>query len=923
MNELPIYAIVDIEATSGSLHSDEGMIQFACILFQDGRVLEEFNTLVNPLKQVPVRIQELTGITQQDVDYAPLFEEIAPIIHELLQETIFVAHNVAFDFEFLNEQFQRVGLPSLEIPAMDTVVLSQILFPNANYYNLQELTEWLGYDLDTPHDALYDARATVFLLRQLLQKVGQLPVVTLQQLAQLGSGLPYQSVQLFQCEEKFVGGSGPLAEGLMLYNGVAIREPQSQLQSRSLLREQTYPETTVAKQAYFKQSFTLRPHQGQLMDLVYEQLSQLEGQSQLAIEAPSGLGKSIGYLFPSVIAAEQGQPVIISTYTTVLQHQLLTEAIPLLSEQMDRPLQAVLIKGKRHYLSLDRFIYQLDHSVQPGEVEAFICMQVLVWLTETETGDLDELGISQHQQHTFWETIRVSQTADHTVDFYQRMLDRAQYADLIIVNHAYLLTHLDDFPLFQSAERIIFDEAHHLLQAVRQVSTAQISKKDFNGLMKELGHVTSEGSVLQGLDQLVDDGLIPPYLLETIQSYKVLLTEEWHHLMSEFHVYLPTSDGSDLGWQEVAIDRADLSSQLFSQSRRVLKLIQALHYYLDHIDQIAHNQSSLQTIDHYILADLRVAKRALSHLDDTFELIFQQIKEHQMSWVSFYSDAPEPTLQLKTFSRKRQQETLQRLLAVNHVLYISSTLSVNHSVQFFKQQLGLDELPYVELSSPYQFQTQAQIIVPSDIKPIKKLSHKYLARYISDCICTVTKQLNRKTLILFHSLDLLQSVYEQLMSRDIADHYRLLAQNISGSQAKVLKRFKQSDQAILLGADSFFEGIDLPGDQLEVIILTRLPFDSPDMPLVQQEHQRLKQAGQNIFMEDILPRAIVKTKQAFGRLIRSEADKGVFIILDDRFKEANYSKLFQESLPNGKHYQSIPMTDISSWVNEFLSANDC
>lgn len=205
MNESPIYAIVDIEATSGSLHSDEGMIQFACILFQDGRVLEEFNTLVNPLKQVPVRIQELTGITQQDVDYAPLFEEIAPIIHELLQETIFVAHNVAFDFEFLNEQFQRVGLPSLEIPAMDTVVLSQILFPNANYYNLQELTEWLGYDLDTPHDALYDARATVFLLRQLLQKVGQLPVVTLQQLAQLGSGLPYQSVQLFQCEEKFVG----------------------------------------------------------------------------------------------------------------------------------------------------------------------------------------------------------------------------------------------------------------------------------------------------------------------------------------------------------------------------------------------------------------------------------------------------------------------------------------------------------------------------------------------------------------------------------------------------------------------------------------------------------------------------------------------------------------------------------------------
>lgn len=922
MNESPIYAIVDIEATSGSLHSDEGMIQFACILFQDGRILEEFNTLVNPLKQVPARIQELTGITQQDVDYAPLFEEIAPIIHELLQETIFVAHNVAFDFEFLNEQFQTVGLPALEIPAIDTVVLSQILFPNANYYNLQELTEWLGYDLDTPHDALYDARATVFLLRQLIQKVEQLPAVTLQQLAQLGSGLPYQSARLFQREGEAAGEVGPLADGLIVYNGVVIKEPQSQLQSRSLLVE-AYPETTAAKQAYFKQSFTLRPHQGQLMDLVYEQLSYSKGQNQLAIEAPSGLGKSIGYLFPSVIVAEQGQPVIISTYTTVLQHQLLTEAIPLLSEQMDRPLQAVLIKGKRHYLSLDRFIYQLNHSVQPGEVEAFICMQVLVWLTETETGDLDELGISQHQQHTFWETIRVSQTADHTVDFYQRMLDRAQYADLMIVNHAYLLTHLHDFPLFQSADRIIFDEAHHLLPALRQVSTDQISKSMFNGLMKELGHITLEGSVFQGLAQLVDRGFVPPYLLETIQSYKSLMAEEWHHLMTEFHAYLPTRDVSDIGWQEVAIDQADLSSQVFSQSNRVLKLIHALHYYLDHIYQVAGNQSQLQAANHYILADLASAKTALHHFGDTFEFIFQQIKEEQMSWMSFYSEAPEQSIQLKTLSRKQQQETLQRLHEINHVLYISSTLSVNHSVQFFKQQLGLDDLPYVELSSPYQFQTQAQIIVPSDIKPIKKLSHKYLARYMSECIRTIMQQLNRKTLILFHSLDLLQSVYEQLMSNELPNQYRILAQNISGSQAKVLKRFKQSDRAILLGADSFFEGIDLPGDQLEVVILTRLPFDSPDMPLIQQEHERLKQAGQNIFMEDVLPRAIVKTKQAFGRLIRSEADKGVFIILDDRFKEANYSKLFQESLPYGKQYQSIPMTDISHWVNEFLSTDDC
>lgn len=187
MKKDQIYAIVDIEATGASIGKDERMIQFACVLVKNGKTIETFDSFVNPSRKVSGLIRNLTGISSKDLATAPYFEDIAHLIHQLLEDTIFVAHNVGFDFRFLNECFRRVGMPALTIPAIDTVLLSQILFPKEESYKLKELTASLGYTLNHAHNALFDAKATVYLLNKLDERLKKLPLVTVEKLAELSA----------------------------------------------------------------------------------------------------------------------------------------------------------------------------------------------------------------------------------------------------------------------------------------------------------------------------------------------------------------------------------------------------------------------------------------------------------------------------------------------------------------------------------------------------------------------------------------------------------------------------------------------------------------------------------------------------------------------------------------------------------------
>lgn len=919
--ESPLFAIVDIEATAGSIGTNEEMIQFACVLMQDGKVIEEFDTLVNPMRHIPIRIQKLTGISQKEVNHAPSFDEIAHIIKDLLEDAIFVAHNVAFDYQFLNEQFQAVGIEPLTTQAIDTVALAQIAFPRASYYNLQELTAYLDYDIAHAHNALDDARATAFLLDEIIQKLKHLPLVTLEQLVSLADQLIYDTKWLINYVfEEARDNPEDLQSNLLIDNGLAIIDPTLAIHAPYRSEQTDYPLTDFDKTNFFNRSFYLREHQGELMDHIHHYFHKEVSGEELAIEAPSGMGKSIGYLVPSIL---NEQRVVISTHTRTLQDQLLDEALPLLREVTDLNPEAIMIKGCEHYLSITRFKRALQ-EVRPEDTEAFICMQLLVWLTETETGDLNELGVHSLKKHPFWKKVLTQyvQLDDlPTHDFYPRLIEQAKRADIIITNHAHLIVDMNrEKSVLPPYDHLIVDEAQHLTTVISSQAQLTFSKTELSRILKRLGERQAPNTMLFSLENFVERKWLKPYQLQAIESTKQLLYEEMTFL---FHLFEPHIKDSveDNGWVDVLLEKQEITNHEKAISR-VKQTMEDLLYHLQEVYQTILKPEYEKNLSLSDRLEIELFFKVIDDLKttyDIFRVIFVDFDKESLIWLEALSSSPKQSIRLKTLCQEMKNDMLDKLHRIKHVVYISSTLSVNRSVSFFKKQIKAKLLTYLEFQSPYQWQDQVKIMLPSEMKPVKKYSNKQLANQIANDVTILANGLDRKTLILFHSHDVLQGVFNKLVQSPLLDDYDILAQDLSGSRHKILKQFKQSKKSLLLGSDTFFEGIDLPGDLLEVVILTRLPFDSPDMPIVKNEHQQLKQTGMNVFMEDLLPRAIIKTKQAYGRLIRSEKDKGVFIVLDDRYLNASYSKLFQQSIPNGNHYEIIPIEEMSEAIQAFLS----
>src|SRR5699024_9647312 len=215
-----------IEATGGSGGADERIIQFACVLLQNGEVIHTFETYVNPGRNIPHNIKQLTGISNKEVRRAPYFEEVAPIIVRLLEDTIFVAHNVGFDFRFLNEQLRLHDFPMLSIPAIDTVELTQIVYQTLDSFQLEDIAASLGYDLLNAHDALADAKATVYVFKELFKKASKLPLVTLEKLEKLSTSTTHETFLFFKEALSYAKDlKSQLADDLVVVNQIAIKNP--------------------------------------------------------------------------------------------------------------------------------------------------------------------------------------------------------------------------------------------------------------------------------------------------------------------------------------------------------------------------------------------------------------------------------------------------------------------------------------------------------------------------------------------------------------------------------------------------------------------------------------------------------------------------------------------------------------------------
>lgn len=902
------YAVVDIE-TTGTDPKHDRIIQFGCVLIEDDAIVSRLSIDINPDRQIPNQIRTLTGITNQRVKEAPYFEDVALTIYNLLADTVFVAHNIYFDYPFLNSELKRCGMPELDIPGIDTVELAQIFLPTSLSFRLGYLAEELELVHENPHQADSDAEVTAQLLLKLKAKMKSLPLVTLEAIEAQSEHLAFQTRSFItEVLEEVRAEPETLADDLQIVNGLALQKKTVALFEENYYQP-AYPRAKKNKVKLYQAKLTFRKEQARLMNLVYDFFQQTETKD-LLIEAATGIGKTLGYLLPACFFATPEKPVVVSTASLLLQEQIMTHDLPLLNELMEQPLQGVVLKSSRHYINLARFYQTLQQSSEQKQY-AFYQMAVLVWLTETKTGDFDELNQTNYN-HPFWQDVchygsqtLVASDPFYEVDFIHYRDQCLRQSNLIVTNHAFLAQEDERaFPELPDTPYLIIDEAHHLNQTLSRQSTKVVDVATFQKLVHQL----NEKEWFEQWQQLAQKDQHSQHALQLLQD---IMTELAEDLTDFYH------EVQQLITEEDRILTKERFDQLTGSGEELLVRIEALYqdgvvlseqlraYFYQHqagFSLVEQDQQAqfLRTTDR-----LKADQQAFQEFTEDFAahyVHFVEPKKMRFGLQDLQADCLPETKWYQRFER---------------ILYLGGTLKIGRQRDYFQKRWGIDAKLKV-IQSPYDYGKQARLYVPSDSLDIQHAPAEHYAHYLAEAICKLAGYEQRPILVLFTSHDILQRVYQKVRGPMLQEGRELLAQGVGGSRERLLKRFLLSKDGILFGADSFWEGIDLPGEILQLLIVTRLPFENPKRPLVQARNAYLEEQGLNPFYQEALPHTALRLRQALGRLIRGEEDKGVMILLDARFLNASYANQLQKALPKELPIEAKPLDEILSAASEFL-----
>lgn len=928
----PIYSVVDLETTGTSYKHGDRIIQIGLVLVQDGRIINQFETRINPLTKIPRSVQQLTGITDKDVAQAPLLDDVAQTMESLLSGTIFVAHNVNFDFPFLNHELERVGHDPLRISAIDTVTLSQILMPTAKSYRLRDLTNYLHIEHDHPHSAVSDAEATSVLLKDLLERLHQLPTLTLKELVALDLNLPFQTARMFQ-KELDTRNQHPqaLADDLYVSGGIVLHKSRPVAQQVGQIK--SYPKTKRQKQRLYHQQLDYRPVQSKMMNAIYNHFNR-DGNTQLVVEAGTGMGKTLGYLLPLSYLTYPRQKVVISTATNVLQEQLIEKPMDQLNSVLPFHMSAVLVKGNSHYLNLSKFVHSLSVH-EDSQLIQLMKAQILVWLLKTTTGDIDELNLNSTSSPYFTEIRHhglnsLSQDDQYyRDDFLVRRQKKLAAANVIVTNHAYLVAHAQELGATSPLTYLVVDEAQHLSRSVLQQSRDEISFQRAALTLNQLQMLTNTETD-QGLNDVFEKLPLGNYNIELmkddLEELRDSLEELQQELYRQFLSKVNVNNGQD--FIEQTVDNQSLLEILSPDEPLMMRFEQALaslklHYTaLQHLFS-AHHDAWLSS-DRYVMNQVGSQMAVLLKLDEQFRSMIKTLKND--------SDSAVYWLSVRQSSERSTMRLTGGLLVTNHYLrenvyayfyrqlFVGATLFTSQRSRFLYQELDLDSDKVKSKRFPpaFDYQHNARLLIATDAEMPDTDDEGNYIQYLSHSIYQIAQANQCQTMILFNSLVTIEQVYSQLRKTNLFNQRDILAQGINGNREKLLKQFATGHNSILMGASSFWEGIDLPNNQLQMLIITRLPFDAPNEAFTKAEHALLKHQGKNPFYHAELPQATIRLRQGIGRLLRTDRDYGVAVVLDSRLHQRRYGKSMIRALPNDLHVEAVPTKEIAAKAKKFL-----
>ena len=622
-------------------------------------------------------------------------------------------------------------------------------------------------------------------------------------------------------------------------------------------------------------TYDYRPQQTQAAEAIAEAIAR---RKTCLIEAGTGVGKTLAYLVPAAMAIAQGARVVVATYTINLQSQLMDKDIPILEALLPEvPFRVCLLKGKNRYLCKHEFDFaagDIFHTTEP------LFPALREWVATTETGDADELPFvyprwSEIGVHP--DTCRGERCHYFQECFYFAARRRAHQANLLVVNHALLLmdvitrnTTRDRTNLLPDYDVLIVDEAHHLEDAATSAFSTSLADWEIPSFVERLRRARPPTEIAHACDNV-----------RTLNASLFQFADRYAY---DFDV--AEQLGPD-GLESLTIRAIELQSALASLRNE----LQAQMGEASAPDSIERTR-----LEGWIQTCERLTQTVAGLFDSS---------EDSVLWCAV-TDRPANAASTAN-GRRLTWKTLNRTpIEVGPMLrdrlwplpscavLTSATLATSSGFSYIRERLGLDEhAEGHKVGSPFDFSSQALLYVPEHMPPPPKEFDDIHIGHIVAEICPLLKMTEGRAFLLFTSRRALNAVYETIRNRVPFPLFR------QGDMppARLLEQYRESGNGVLLGNQMFWEGVDVQGEALSLVVIDRIPFAVPDSPITKARLSAISAAGHDPFWAYSVPQAQIRLKQGFGRLIRTPTDRGIVCVLDSRLLHRTYGRLFLQALP--------------------------
>ena len=847
---------------------------------------------------------------------APDISELEEKVISFIDDNPIVGQNIKFDLGFLS----RVGI-EFSTGSIDTSRLARLLMPNHKYGGLSGLAEGLGVDFrGESHRALADAETTAAVFVELCNR---LLVISSEERLKLAQLVAFES-----------SGLAAVIAGEEVGTESTVEKTTSFLPEKVSMPDRLEPvndgvkidpvdfEKALNGSKNVIENFEERPQQSDMAAIVKKSL---ETEGRFLIEAGTGVGKSLAYLLPAALfALKSGKHVVISTNTIALQEQIINKDLPAVREvllqegliQGPQEFRSVLLKGRSNYLCTKRWI-EHPKALNDSDI-GVLAASLALWLPGTKTGDRAELRLTPSERTT-WNRF-CAEGADCLSEhnsfvregrcFLSRARQEADAAHVIVVNHALLLADAKSGgSVIPTYDHLILDEVHNLEQQATQQFGVNIGSRDIQRVLdllfrfgssdqRPLGvfsvEVFPEIASLPGTNDICDS-------IASIREKTQSFFQDLYAVVDEFGVsgrlLLTSSTVTSSSWEKAYGDWLELQHSI----QELVSLLKAQVQLID-----THNFESASVVKDNITSTMDILEELIEQIGNFFE---ELPSSNFIGWVSgarrdnvTLNSAPVsvgPVLEDVIFSR------------CTTVVATSATLTVSGSTKFTADSLGLSDAETHVLGSPFDYKGTTLLAKVTNIPDPRENGY---AQSAADAIIELVLASAGRALVLLTSHNAIGELSR--LTRDALEKegITVLRQGIDGTPARLVEHLKTDPKAVIFGTASLWEGIDIRGEALSLLVIARLPFNDPTDPI----HKARSEIYENGFLEYALPLAILRFRQGFGRLIRDRKDVGVVAVLDSRLTTKRYGATFLKALPGCTEITGSARTiskEIQTWLN--------